>query len=97
MTSLVEEIVVELKLLQRNHNFRILSEHIKGEENVEADTLSREWTSEITTRLGKVRSIKIDPKLYVNDVVKLLIQCCFVKFDNRNLIIVRFLSFGSAG
>ena len=40
-THIAEEIVIELTLFQRRNNFRIMSNHIVGVDNVEADTLSR--------------------------------------------------------
>ena len=80
-TIIAEEIVIELTMFQRQNNFKILSKHIKGKENLEADLLSREWTNEVQTRLGKVNAITIDPNHYIGNVIQLLrktqplIQC----------------------
>ena len=72
-THIAEEIVIELTLLQRRNNFRIMSNHIPGVENVEADTLSRKWVKTIDTReKTSVKAIKIDPKLYIGGLVALL-------------------------
>ena len=71
-TDTAEEIAIELTLLQRRNNFRILSDHIPGIENKEADLLSREWTSTIRTRKGTtVPTIKINPELYTEGLAKL--------------------------
>ena len=72
-THIAEEIVIELTLFQRKNNFRIMSNHIAGVENVEADTLSRKWVKEFDARnKKKVKAIKIDPRLYIQGLVSLL-------------------------
>ena len=40
-THIAEEIVIELTLFQRKNDFRLMSDHIAGIDNIEADTLSR--------------------------------------------------------
>jgi len=66
--------IIELVSLQRHNNFIIESSHIKGELNVEADKLSREEVDFVITRSGKrIKAIQIDPNLYLQKVVKLLL------------------------
>ena len=102
-THITEEVIIELTLFQRRNNFRVMSNHIAGVENIEADTLSRKWVKTIDTRDRKnVEAIKIDPKLYIQGLISLLVKVFSGHFSSpvvrhTFLYLFRIMSLGKTG